>query len=416
MQATTLPVKTIVSNQALNEVFIQTGNETNTNKMMVYGMHHSFARFFIWLNVFAVAFYYFKNPFKAFNAFKNLKAIRAGARGRHRQMKYVKFNGRYYFTYTSPGFPSKAFNQYILNNIKRVDAGNQEPVLDTLIFAITKKCGYHCEHCFEWNILNQPEVLSRENILSVVKSFQQSGITQLQLSGGEPLNRFNDIVYLLQHIKRGTDVWIYTSGYHFTIGRAINLKKEGLAGVVVSLDHWVPEKHNAFRGKADAFYWAEKAVSNAIKSGLNVCLSLCATKEFVTRRNLESYLELAKTWGVGFIQVLEPKALGHYAGMDVALSDEQVKLLEDFLVEYNFSASKKHYPLIIYHGFYSRHLACAGGRHYVYVDTDGNVHNCPFCKHKKFSALNDDIRENLKKMKMDQCSVFENPVIKKWMQ
>ena len=294
-----------------------------------------------------------------------------------------------------------------MNNIKKADAAAHEITLDTILFGITKKCGYQCEHCFEWNALNKPETLRREDILSVITSFQQLGITQVQLSGGEPLNRFADIVYILQNIKKGTEVWLYTSGYHFTDERAAILKREGLTGITVSLDHWAPELHNNFRGRRNAFEWAEKAVASAKANDLVVCLSLCATKEFITQNNLVQYVELAKQWGVSFIQLLEPRSVGHYAGKDVFVGAEEVQLLEDFFMEYNYNKGYTQYPLIVYHGFYSRHVGCGGGgRHYVYVDTDGDVHNCPFCQHKIFSALRDDIKHNLRLMTMNGCSVF----------
>ena len=375
---------------------------------MVHGLHKSVIKFCMWMNVLLLNFIYYKDPVKAFRSLNKLRKLRSDLRGNRSVVKYTKANGRYYFTFNAPGFPSKAFNKYVLNNIKKADDDNNQINLDTILFAITKKCGYQCEHCFEWDVLNKPETLSRENILSVINSFQQVGITQVQLSGGEPLNRFEDIIYILQHIKKGTEIWLYTSGYHFTGERAALLKYGGLTGITVSLDHWIPELHNIFRGRKNAFEWAEKAVANARANDLVVCLSLCAAKNFINQDNLQQYAELAKQWGVSFIQILEPRAVGHYAGKDVFVSDAQVQLLEDFFTTYNYDKKYAEYPLIIYHGFYSRRVACGGGgKHYVYVDTDGDVHNCPFCQHKIFSALHDDVNKNLRLMTESSCNIFK---------
>jgi hypothetical protein len=65
-------------------------------------------------------------------------------------------------------------------------------------------------------------------------------------------------------------------------------------------------------------------------------------------------VELAKQWGVSFVQLLEPRAVGHYAGKDVFVSAEQLQLLEDFFIEYNFNRTHTQYPLIVYHGFYQQ--------------------------------------------------------------
>jgi len=185
------------------------------------------------------------------------------------------------------------------------------------------------------------------------------------------------------------------------------MKKRGLTGISISLDHWIPELHNTFRGKKNAFDWVEQAVTNARRQKLVVCLSLCATNEFISKNNLVQYAELAKHWGVSFIQLLEPKAVGHYANKDVYLDKDKISLLEDFYTTYNYSKDYVGYPSIVYHGFYNRRIGCgAGGKHYVYVDTDGDVHNCPFCQRKIFSALHDDIKENLRLMASGNCHVF----------
>ena len=313
------------------------------------------------------------------------------------------------YSVNAPGWPSKAFSKYISNNLRKINPASAYITLDTIVFGITKKCGYQCEHCFEWDALNKPETLGREDLLSVIRSFQDIGVTQVQLSGGEPLNRLDDIIYLLQNIKKGTEVWLYTSGYHLTKERAVLLKQEGLTGIIVSLDHWIPELHNTFRGMKNAFEWAEKAVANARKENLVVCLSLCATKEFINTNNLSQYAELAKRWGISFIQVLEPKAVGHYAEKDVCLSENQISALEDFYTTYNYNKDYVDYPSILYHGFYSRRIGCAGGgKHFVYVDTDGDVHNCTFCRRKLFSALHDPIEKNISSMMSSGCNAFIN--------
>ena len=131
------------------------------------------------------------------------------------------------------------------------------------------------------------------------------------------------------------------------------------------------------------------------------------------------YAELAKQWGVSFIQLLEPKSVGHYAGKDVYLSKEKISVLEDFYTTYNYNKAYVNYPTIVYHGFYSRRIGCgAGGKHYVYIDTDGDVHNCPFCREKYFLPCDEPIEENMRhdEQRMQRLHQFiQNPtVMKPW--
>ena len=271
MQTITVTEKLITSSLTENSKTVYAPEKHAGNPApMVWGMHKKIIKAGIWLNIIAVALFVFKNPFTAFKAAAKLSGLRDNLRDKHSIIKYARVNGKYYYTFNAPGWPSKAFNKFIANNLQKLEGSNAHHTLDTILFGITKKCGYQCEHCFEWEALNKPETLSRENLLSVIYSFQQAGITQVQLSGGEPLNRFDDIIYVLNNIKPGTEVWLYTSGYHFTEERAALLKQHGLTGITVSLDHWVPELHNTFRGKKNAFEWAQKAVAHAKAQGLVV--------------------------------------------------------------------------------------------------------------------------------------------------
>ena len=120
--------------------------------------------------------------------------------------------------------------------------------------------------------------------------------------------------------ESNSNFWINTSGFKLTNEVAKRLKKSGLTGVFISLDHFEAEKHNDFRKFKDAYYWATTGAKNAIANKLVVALSLCVTNQFVTNNNLMTYMELAKKLGVQFVQFLEPKEVGHYNGKSVTLS------------------------------------------------------------------------------------------------
>jgi MoaA/NifB/PqqE/SkfB family radical SAM enzyme len=82
-------------------------------------------------------------------------------------------------------------------------------------------------------------------------------------------------------------------------------------------------------------------------------------------------------------------------------------LLEQFFEKMNYSNEFISYPLVAYHGYYSRRIGCAGGgKDYLYIDTDGDVHNCPFCQRKLFSALSDLVPEKIGQMRRGGCTVF----------
>ena len=207
--------------------------------------------------------------------------------------------------------------------------------------------------------------------------------------------------------KKGTEFWILTSGLKLTDENAKKLKSAGLNGVMISLDHFDPEKHNNFRGFKEAYYWVQNGVQNAINNKLVVALSLCVTKDFSTHENLMTYAKLARKMGVSFIQILEPKAVGHYLGKDISLSNEQIGLLEKFYLDMNYDPKYKNYPLISYHGYYQRHQRCFGaGNRSFYVDTDGDINACPFCQTKTGNVLDTDFDKSILHLQNSGCPQF----------
>ncbi|MCB0284637.1 MAG: radical SAM protein [Calditrichaeota bacterium] len=358
------------------------------------------------MNILLTAFRIFKNPITTVRKVKGLKKIRDQYRNRRPLARYIQSGKRYFINYNTPGWPSTAFNRYVQHQLTRFEK-EKTTTIHTLVFAITKKCGFQCEHCCEWLNLNKSEKLSREDLLQIVHRFHGLGIAQVQLSGGEPLNRLSDIYYLLDNSPKGIDFWLYTTGYSLTPNKAYLLKKHGLTGITISLDHCNEEKHNQFRGVNDAYKRALQSAEHANKAGLLICFSLCATREFISTENLMEYANLAQRYGVSFIQILEPKAVGHYQGKDVLLQPTHQQKLEEFTELLNYNPAYTIYPTVVYHDYNKRRFGCSGsGVDYVYADTDGDVHNCPFCQKKLFSALDNDLPELLQQMKTNGCSTI----------
>jgi len=401
-----------VSGNKLNSRYSSEKKINQPPTIFITGFKQKIVRRLIWFNILITAFRLYKNPFITFKKVKELKALRNRYRNEQPLPKYVRTGKRYFVNFNTPGWPSAAFNRYIKHFLNRIGEQPADSIY-TLVFAITKKCGFQCEHCCEWLNLNKPETLSRDNLLQIVQRFHRLGISQVQLSGGEPLNRLPDILHLLSNAPKGIDFWLYTTGYSLTQEKADTLKQYGLTGITVSLDHYIEEKHNTFRGVKDAYEKALAATQYARNAGLVTCFSICATKEFISEENLLGYINLSKQAGVAFIQVLEPRAVGHYAGKDVTISTGQQQLLEQFFEKFNYNPAYSHYPAIAYHGYTSRKFGCSGsGADYVYADTDGDIHNCPFCQQKLFSALDDSLPDRIRQMKAKGCTAFSSCSVK----
>ncbi|MEI7896156.1 MAG: radical SAM protein [bacterium] len=309
--------------------------------------------------------------------------------------KIAKVDGKYYWDLYIPGYKSLAITNFFDGETNRISGTEKKTNRFTnILIAITKACPLKCEHCFEWDALNGRETLSLSDIKTLVRKFQDQGTGIIQLTGGEPMMRVDYLLEILKSAGPGTEFWILTSGYNLTPENAQKLKRAGLTGVVISLDHFNPDVHNLFRGSNKSFEWVQTGVKNAIEANLVAALSICVSKSFATESNLMEYAGLAKEMGVSFIQLLEPRAVGHYKGKDVLLDAVHEKTLEEFYLKMNFNRKFRKYPIVCYHGYYQRRTGCFGAANRsLYVDTDGDVHACPFCRTKMGSALYDDLEQ-----------------------
>ena len=344
-------------------------------------------------HLFVLAFKMYGSLSRSFQVLHRLNLIKEATMGPG-NLKLIRVNGKYYHHLYAPGFPSKIFDQYIQGEFSRIIPVNKNANLLTFIFfAITQKCPLKCEHCFEWDNLNKKESLELHQLKAVLKKFQKDGLAQFHLSGGEPLVRIKDLEELISSADKNSEFYVLTSGFNFTSANAIKLKKAGLTGVVVSLDHFDKVKHNVFRGFNDAFTQAIQAIRHAQQQNLVVALTLCVTRNFITWENLMAYADLAKKMKVVFIQILEPKAVGHYKDKNVFLTGNDLQLLERFYEMMNFNAGYNDYPIVIYHGYHQRRVGCmSGGNRALYIDSEGWVNACPFCHTKNFNIK--DVLEN----------------------
>lgn len=303
--------------------------------------------------------------------------------------KVQKINGSYYFHLYAPPWPSAARNLLIRKELLHLAFPQTYPEFRSFVFlAITRKCPLRCDHCYEWDNLGKEESFSLDELKEVVDYYQQQGAQQFYFSGGEPMVRFRDLLELIMHANKKSDCFVLTSGVNLTTENALLLKRSGCTGVEVSIDHYIPSLHNAFRHNNTIFQRAVKAVKASLDAGMITGLSVCATRDFIAGGHLEPYMEFAKDLGVHFVQVLEPKAVGHYAGKDILLEEQHMQALESFFVRFNNDPKFSTYPTVLYNGYHQRRIGCYTGSHSIYVDSAGDVHACPFC-HTKSYAIKD---------------------------
>jgi MoaA/NifB/PqqE/SkfB family radical SAM enzyme len=360
------------------------------------------------INVLFLAVTSHKNPITGIKTLRRVQRKRGTIQGLPGFTKYIKAGRRYFFSENIPGWPSPAFNGFFRAEIARSSDLKKRPSLSTVIFAITSRCRLSCLHCYEWNNISHQDKLTPENLEEIIHKLKEFGVNHIQLSGGEPLERFSDLISLIRFSRERADLWLLTSGFGLTFEKAIELKNAGLTGADISLDHWEEDEHNRSRNSPKSFYWVKEAVKNCRKAGIATTLSLCAFRSFVTLDNLTKYAELAKEWGTGFIRILEPREAGRYKGKDIELGREQINLLEVFFQDFNTSDKFNGYPIVTYPGYNQRRMGCFGaGNRYLYIDSVGDIHACPFCQKSAGNAVSGKLEDAVSVLRSFGCQKYE---------
>ena len=347
----------------------------------INSLEYIIVRFLIIINIWWLGCKSYKNPLKSFKVVYKLLNNFRQMMGNKQLIRAYKINDKYAWDIYNPAWPSKGFNSFFTNHLHEIEPISKDHFsLRRLLIAITKRCPLQCEHCSEGGTLYNDDVLSYEDFISKIDPYVKNGVGQLVLSGGEPLSRFNDLIKLTSHYKDDCDIWIYTSGFGLTLEKAKQLKKAGLNGAAISLDHHIEEIHNLFRGNKKSYYWVLESIKNLQEVGIFVALNVCPTRKYIESNEVEELIKLAKELNVAIVNILEPRAVGNYQDQKVELEPRHKEHLIQLSEKYNYDKAYLTSPTVIYPGAFRNALPCGGGRSYLFLDYDGSLYPCPFCK------------------------------------
>ena len=112
--------------------------------------------------------------------------------------------------------------------------------INYLRVSVTDRCNLRCLYCMPEEgirLLDHKEILSFEEIVNVVRTAVEVGITKLRITGGEPLVRkgITDLIRMISEIDGIKDFGLTTNGILLE-QFASDLAKAGLHRVNISLD------------------------------------------------------------------------------------------------------------------------------------------------------------------------------------
>ena len=168
----------------------------------------------------------YDSPLRALEALRGLRAEERAMLPEGRRLRLHR--GRVYSRPAGPGFPSRAWERAVeveLNRALRYRPGFDLPIA---LLAVTRHCALHCAHCSEWNPLQQPDTLSVDALRAVADALRGRGVSHLELTGGEPLQRLDAVEAIARDAADTCDVWVLTSGAPMTEHNARRLADAGV--------------------------------------------------------------------------------------------------------------------------------------------------------------------------------------------
>ena len=113
-------------------------------------------------------------------------------------------------------------------------------VIDYMRVSITDLCNLRCVYCMPpegIQLLSHSDILSYEEILTVIRVAHRMGVRKIRITGGEPLVRRGvlDFISRLARYEGIEDIGLTTNGV-LLAAMAADLKEAGLNRINVSLD------------------------------------------------------------------------------------------------------------------------------------------------------------------------------------
>lgn len=197
---------------------------------------------------------------------------------------------------------------------------------------IISRCPLRCIHCSSESAPERDCAVDVLRVQKLADEFVSLGGSQIQLSGGEPLEH-PDLLDILQVLRRkNVAVTLYTSGIRSKNGlislRSIEAHslKPYLRSAVFSLEAGSSNVHDVFTRVRGSFDRTVESLSVCQEAGIDVALHFVPTQ--LNYQSLPSLVELAERLEVKRISLLRFVPHGRGAGDPDSLSLTAAQLLE----------------------------------------------------------------------------------------
>jgi cyclic pyranopterin phosphate synthase len=203
--------------------------------------------------------------------------------------------------------------------------------INYLRISVTDRCNLRCVYCMPEggiSLMSHYDLLSYEEIITLVKAAAELGIDKVRLTGGEPLVRagLSDLIKMIAEIETIKDISMTTNGM-LLAKYAAELKEAGLDRVNVSLDTLKPERFRQITrcGKLEDTL---NGIEAALEAGLTPVKINMVVMAGVNDDEIVDFARKTVTggWNVRFIEQMPVSAPGKEAARLFSVKDMKLRI------------------------------------------------------------------------------------------
>ncbi len=210
--------------------------------------------------------------------------------------------------------------------------------------SITDRCNYRCIYCKpekQFKFIPHQEILRYEEIIEIVQEAVNLGITNIRITGGEPLVRKGIVNFIkkLNKIEKLEDISLTTNGF-FLAEYAEKLKDAGLNRVNISLDSLQKNKYRKIT-QGGNLKRVLGGIDSALKAGLLPIKINTVLIRGINDDEVEDFVRLAieKPLNIRFIELMPSREEIKENYNDKFISVLEIK--ESLAKKYSFSPINK---------------------------------------------------------------------------
>jgi MoaA/NifB/PqqE/SkfB family radical SAM enzyme len=290
-------------------------------------------------------------------------------------MPFIKFARPDRFSYHLPPVKSHAYERFYRNIIDRGLGREWGPHAVTI--AVTHDCNAHCVHCSAFRRSGEG-TLTTGQWCDVIDQCAELGITDIIITGGEPLMRTDLDVLIRRIVENDCVADVFTNGSLLSEENLDKLNAAGCDTLFVSLDSPVPEEHDRLRGVPGLYDRVIEGIERAVSRGMAVGISTYMSRETIARDHHHKFLALCRELGVKELTVFDLVPTGKCIKQDELILSDNEREVFRVIQEEQWKDFKGPRVCLMCHVNDPHIMGCFGVKWQIHITHNGFVTPCDF--------------------------------------